>query len=166
MPDSRFIPLGVITAAHGVRGAFKLKPFSDNADPQSAIHWVDRNGTSFPIRIISEANGLWLCQMAGITDRNQVEKLKGTELGLARSQLPPAQADEFYVVDLIGLTAVSPEGAVLGAIKTIQNYGAGELIEISLESTGKTELYPFTKQFFGDIDQTQKTIIFHSPEVI
>ena len=87
----------------------------------------------------------------GVADRNAAEALNGLELSVSRDRLPPAGEEDYYHADLVGLTAVTPDGAELGTVIAVPNYGAGDLLEIA-PKRGETLLVPFTRAVVPDVD--------------
>ncbi len=85
-----------------------------------------------------------MARLAGVSDRTAAEALKGVDLYVDRDRLPPAAEGEFYHADLIGMAAVDPAGQRIGEIVAVQNFGAGDLLEIRLAGARQTELIPFT----------------------
>lgn len=166
MSDSSFVTLGVITSAHGVRGAVKIKPFTQS--PNDLLSYgilQDKNGTPYPLTINGESKGLLICTIVGITDRNQVDALRGLELGVPRAALPDTDANEYYVNDLIGIDVFLADGSPYGTVSDMLNYGAGDIAEIAL-ADGKTELVSFTHAVFPVVDLTARRMEYHPPERI
>lgn len=126
----------MVTGAHGVRGEVRLKIFADDL----AVHRVFNGGA---LRLESERNGI--ARFAGVTDRTAAEALRGTELTVPRSSLPPLEPGEYYHVDLIGLNAVAESGAAIGRTVAVENYGASDLVEIE-RPDGRRFLVPLTPQ--------------------
>ncbi len=135
----------------------RLKSFTQNplavADygPLSAA-----DGRTFEIVAARAAAGssspdMLVVKLRGLTDRNAAEALNGLELSVPQSSLPPAEDGEFYHADLIGLAAVTVTGEPLGTVVAVQNYGAGDLLEIAPPS-GSTILVPFTEAVVPEID--------------
>ena len=93
-----------------------------------------------------------VARFEGVGDRTAAEALKGVELYVDRDRLPAAAEGEFYHADLIGLAAVDPEGTHIGEIVAVQNFGAGDLLEIRLAGSGRTELVPFTEATVPEVD--------------
>ena len=93
-----------------------------------------------------------IARIEGIGDRTDAEMLKGLKLFVDRSRLPPAKEGEFYQTDLIGLRVEDRDGQPIGTVAAVQNYGAGDLLEIRLEGKHKTELVPFTDSFVPLVD--------------
>ena len=121
----RQVTLAVVIGAHGIGGQCRLKVFSGDLAAYRSFNGGALNATS----IRGGANGT-IARFAEIPDRTAAEALRGTELRVPRSALPPLAEGEYYHVDLIGLPAISSEGTVLGTVVEIENFGAGDVIEI------------------------------------
>jgi 16S rRNA processing protein RimM len=146
--------LGRIAGAHGIRGEVLIKTFT--AEPEAIGAYgplSDKGGArTFEIQSVRvTAKGVVTC-LKGVADRNAAEALKGVELYVAREKLPAAAEGEFYHADLIGLSAVDREGRPIGEIVAVHNFGAGDLIEVRLAGSGKTELVPFTDDTVPEVD--------------
>ena len=148
------ILLGRIAGAHGLKGEVLIHSFAKV--PESIGDYgplSDAEGDKiFTItRAKRTAKGV-VARLAGVGDRGAAEALTGLELYVARVRLPPPAEDEFYHADLIGMEAVDPTGRLLGRISAVHNFGAGDLIEIRLAGSGKTELLPFTSATVPSLD--------------
>jgi len=125
------ILLGRITGAHGIRGAVKLKSFTAKpADIASYGPLVTGDDRIIEIARLKPAKDEFIADLKDVRDRNAAEALKGVELFIAREKLPAPKESEFYLSDLIGKTVVS-DGATLGTVSSIENYGAGDLMELT-----------------------------------
>lgn len=156
--------LGQITAAHGIRGDVLIKTFTAVAEDIAAYELTDARGGR-PLRLTVRRmtpKGL-IAHVGGVTDRNGAEALKGAELWVQRSLLPDTSEGEFYYVDLIGLEAVDLEGAAFGRIIQVANYGAGDLLEVSILGTGKRELIPFKAEYVPDVDVAKGRVVVAWP---
>lgn len=132
-PDMTKTPIliGRILGAHGIRGAVKLKSFA--ATPADIARYrplTTADGRVLEISHLKPARDEFIADLKDVRDRDAAEALKGTDLFVARDQLPPAQAGEFYLADLVGKT-VSAGGQDLGEVTGLQNYGAGDLMELA-----------------------------------
>lgn len=165
-PPKRIL-LGRISTAHGIRGDVLVKSFT--AAPEAIGAYgplTDAGGKgSFRLTVVRVGSKGVICRVAGVSDRNAAEKLAGTDLWIDRARLPPPSADEYYHVDLIGLAAVTPDGAPLGEVVAVQNYGASDLLEIRLTASGKTELVPLTDAFVPSVEVEQGRVVVQLPEV-
>jgi 16S rRNA processing protein RimM len=95
--------------------------------------------------------------------RDAAEALRGIDLYVERDRLPAAAEGEFYYADLIGLAAVDPQGNRVGEIVAVQNYGAGDLLELRLAGQGQTELIPFTDAYVPEVDIAAKRVVVALP---
>lgn len=127
----RPIALAVIIGAHGVTGEVRLKLFSDDMDGfrRYGSFAAGHAGTLTLKAIRPGPNGA-VARFAEIGDRNQAEALRGFELTVPRSALPPLAAGEFYHCDLIGLDCVSSDGGAVGRVVAVENFGAGDILDI------------------------------------
>jgi 16S rRNA processing protein RimM len=167
MPDpGDRILLARIGAPHGVKGAVRIRTFTD--DPVTIGDYgplFAKDGRSFTLAEIRPDKAGVVARLEGVADRNAAEALKGVELYVDRSVLPPPEEDEFYYSDLIGLAAERSDGSPLGTVKSVQDYGAGEFLELE-PPDGKTMLIPFTKAAVPVIDiQAGRIVIEPPPEI-
>jgi 16S rRNA processing protein RimM len=127
---SNLILLGRITAAHGIRGAVKIKSLTANpADIGTYGPLQTQSGSVIEIIAMKPANDEFIADLKNVKDRNAAEALEGTDLYISRDALPKPQAGEFYLHDLVGKQVLA-EGKVLGIVTSIENYGAGDLMEL------------------------------------
>ena len=137
----RRIALAAVAGAHGVKGEVRLKLFSDSVDSLSAHKELYVGGAKR--RLLSVRDGkVAVARFEGVGDRSAAEALRASLVEIDRDQLPPLEEGEYYHADLIGLPAVDRDGKALGTVAAVENYGAGDLLEIELEG-GKTSLIPF-----------------------
>jgi 16S rRNA processing protein RimM len=145
--------VGVIAAAHGVRGLVRVKSFT--ADPKSIASYGElsdeRGVRHFRLTLQGQAKDGVIARIDGVADRDAAEALKGTKLFVDREALPDIAADdEFYQTDLVGLRVEARDGKTLGRVKAVLNFGAGDLLEI--EGEGVSLMLPFTKQVVPLVD--------------
>lgn len=166
MTESALIVLGVITGAHGVRGEVKIKPFTAEAENLVAYGPLcDKQGKSYAINIRSAAGTHIIASITGITDRNQAELLRGTELCITRNALPATAEDEYYIEDLVGMAVHLPDGTPYGTLRRIDNFGAGDIVEI--ECVDRSQIHvAFTEAAFPAIDMTARIITHTPPDII
>ena len=164
--DPRIL-LGRITGAHGIRGDVIVHSFAavpENIEAYGALS--DASGArEIKLEIIGSTGKGLIARVAGVTDRNAAEALRGTELYVARSKLPPADDSEYYHADLIGLAAVAPDGTVIGEVVAIENFGAGDLIEVRLSGKTSTELVPFSAACVPEVDIVGRRVVIVLPAV-
>ncbi len=123
-PDTP-VTLAVVTGAHGVAGEVRLKLFAEDLAPYRGF-----NGGALTLKSLRAGSNGAIARFAEIADRNAAEALRGTALTVPRSALPPLAPGEYYHVDLIGLPVVDPDGAAIGTVAAVENFGAGDVIEI------------------------------------
>lgn len=123
------VTLAAISGAHGVTGEVRLKLFGEGVSALSRVKTYNDGALTLK-KVRSDNKGGAVARFAEITDRNEAEKMRGTALTIVRSALPPLEEGEYYHIDLIGLAAVSDAGEALGTVVAIENFGAGDVIEI------------------------------------
>jgi 16S rRNA processing protein RimM len=138
----RRIALAAIAGAHGVRGELRLKLFSDSGESLSRHEWLYLGGVERRLLSIRDSGKTAIARFDGVNDRSAAEALRGSLVEVDRSALPPLEEGEYYHADLIGLSAIDREGSVLGTVAAVENYGAGDLLEIALQD-GRSSLIPF-----------------------
>jgi len=138
----RRIALAAIAGAHGVKGELRLKLFTDSADSLSRHQSLYVGGAERRLLSIRESGKTAVARFEGIGDRSAAEALRGSLIEVDRAALPPLEDGEYYHADLIGLPAVDASGRQLGRVASVENYGAGDLLEIELESERRS-LIPF-----------------------
>ena len=145
--------LGRIVGAHGVRGIVRVQ--SHTADPDDLTAYgalSDAAGNRrFDLSVTGHVKGLLLARIEGVDERNAAEALRGTELHIARAALPPAEGEEYYHVDLLGLRAENAKGDALGRVSAIHDHGAGPIVEIQ-PPEGPSTLIPFTREHVPTVD--------------
>ena len=125
----RPVTLAAIAGAHGVTGEVRLKLFGEGAVALKRYKTFN-GGALTSLKLNDDGKGGAIARFAEIADRSAAEALRGTALTVPRSELPPLGEGEYYHADLIGLPAVSSEGEVLGVCVAVENFGAGDVIEI------------------------------------
>ena len=145
--------VGIVTGPHGVRGGVRVKSFTaDPADLDAYGPVSDETGTRrFAVRVTGMVKGVVLAELDGVDDRNAAEALKGLHLYVDREQLPPAEEEEFYHADLLGLSARLEDGSELGRVTGLYDFGAGDSVEIT-NPKGQVVMVPFTKAVVPAID--------------
>ena len=142
MTTARPVTLAVIIGAHGVGGEVRLKLFAENVAGLKAHKSF--NGGALTLKSLRDGNNI-IARFAEISDRNAAERMRGTELTVPRDALPPLGDGEYYHADLIGLPAVSGAGDDLGRVVAVENFGAGDVLEIE-GPDGKRFMVPMTPQ--------------------
>lgn len=157
--------VGAFAAAHGIKGEVKVKAFT--VDPASVGSYgplLDESGQRrfvlSGLRPIADA--LVIARVEGVADRNAAEALRGIRLYAPRAALPAAGEGEYYHHDLIGLDAVLASGETFGKVVGVDNFGAGDMIEISHED--ETVVLPFTDATVPTVDLAAGRLIIVLPE--
>jgi 16S rRNA processing protein RimM len=150
-----------IGAAHGIRGEVRLRSFTEEPMAVTAYGPLEsEDGTRrFTIEALRPAKDHFVARLKGVGDRDAAEMLTNIRLYIARDKLPAIDAaDTYYHADLIGLSAVTPDGALLGIVTAVLNFGAGDLVEIKPEG-GEPLMVPFTDTAVPKIDMKARRIV-------
>jgi 16S rRNA processing protein RimM len=161
---SEWVCVAVVATAHGLRGALKLRCFTERPEDVVAYGPVyDRHGHRlFDLEVIGPARGGVLARAAGIDDRTAAEALRGTELYVPRAALPDLAPEEFYHADLEGLEARRADGTRLGVVRALANFGAGDLIEVQADD-GRVLTLPFDRVTVPQIDVGAGHLVVQPP---
>ena len=136
--------LAAVAGAHGVKGELRLKLFSESVESLSRQQKLHVGGAERRLLAIRDSGKGAVARFEGVNDRSAAEALRGSLVEIDRSALPPLEEGEYYHADLVGLAAVDRDGKPIGTVVAVENYGAGDLLEIELE-TRKRSLIPFRK---------------------
>jgi 16S rRNA processing protein RimM len=126
--EAKTVTLAAVAGAHGVTGEVRLKLFAESLD--SLKRHKSYNGGTLTLKSLRAHKGGAIARFAEITDRNAAEALRGQLLTIPRLDLPPLAEGEYYHSDLIGLACVSTDGTELGTCIAVENFGAGDILEI------------------------------------
>ena len=152
MSDKNRVLIGRIGAPHGVRGEVLIQSYAE--DPQAIASYgplLSEDGTRrIELKVVRVTSKGIVARISGIGDRNGVEALKGLALYVERSRLPAAAED----------------GRALGTIVAVDNYGAGDILELRLEGGRETELIPFADAYVPAVDITGGTITVVLPVTV
>jgi len=127
----RRVTLAAVTGAHGVTGEVRLKLFGEGVAALKRYRAFNDSSLTLE-KLKDDGKGGAIARFAEVPDRITAEKLRGTALTVPRSALPALAEGEYYHADLIGLAAVSTGGEPLGTCIAVENYGAGDVLEIEL----------------------------------
>jgi 16S rRNA processing protein RimM len=157
--------LGEIGAARGLRGEVRIRAYTE--EPASIASYgplQDETGRRIEIESLRATPKALIARIKGVTTRSAAESLVNTKLYVPRAMLPERSGEEWYHADLIGLQALSQDGAQLGEIVAIQNFGAGDLLEVRPKGGGATVLVPFTRDTVPEIDAEGGRLTLVPPE--
>ena len=162
---SKLILVGRVAGAFGVKGEVRVTAYT--AEPQALLGYRDllRQDGSPGLTLLSGRvqKGDVVARAKEIATKEEADAMRGLLLHVAREALPEPEEDEFYLTDLIGLAAVTPEGKVLGRVKAVPNFGAGDLLEIDPGRGGSTWHLPFTRDCVPEVDLTGGRVVVVKP---
>ncbi len=161
------ILLGVVIGAHGLKGEVKVKTFTETPDRLGAygpLHSKDGRVFTVTAARVTAPDGA-VTRFEGISDRNAAEALKGLQLFVARAALPDTEAEEFYHADLVGLRVEDQEGRLIGHVRGIHNFGAGDVLDIE-KPDGSEALLPFMRDFVPVVDVKGGRLVVAVPEEV
>ena len=156
MAEDKPVTLAAVTGAHGVTGEVRLKLFGEGLDGLKR-HTSFNEGALTLAKLRDDGKGGAVARFAEVPDRTAAEALRGTVLTVPRSALPPLGEGEYYHADLIGLAAVSDAGEPLGTVVAVENFGAGDLLEIE-RPTGKRFMVPMTADAVPEWDDERLVV--------
>src|SRR5262245_26292778 len=136
------VALAAVAGAHGVKGELRLKLFSDSVESLARYSRFHVGGREYVLRDIKDGGKTAIARFEGISDRTAAEGLRGSLVEIDRDQLPPLEEGEYYHADLVGLPCVDEGGNALGTVVAIENFGAGDLLEVE-RPNGQRSLIPF-----------------------
>lgn len=148
MPPER-VALAAVAGAHGVRGEVRLKLFTDSVENLARHERLLVGGEERRLLGIRDGGKLAVARFEGVADRSAAEALRGRLVEIDRAALPPLEEGEYYHADLIGLPCFDREGEPVGKVVAVENFGAGDLLEVELDD-GRRSLIPF-RQGIADL---------------
>jgi 16S rRNA processing protein RimM len=160
------IMVGRVAGAFGIKGEVRITSFT--ADPMALVDYKtllrEDGSTALTLLAGRVAKGGVVARTREIDTREQAEAARGLRLYIPREQLPEtADEDEFYVADLVGLEVVSAEGEALGRVKSVHDFGAGDLLEIE-PPQGPSWWLPFTREAVPEVSIAERCIVAVKPE--
>ncbi len=165
-PVEGLVRLGHIQSAQGLKGQVRIYSETENA-PDICTYdclWDATKTKQVQLHFVRMHKNSVVCTIEGVSDRNGAEALVGMQLCVAREDLPQADDDEFYHIDLIGLEVRDDKGEILGDVRNVQNFGAQDLLDIYWNENRKTAFIPFTKDYVPFVDVKAGFITVHKPE--
>jgi 16S rRNA processing protein RimM len=162
------ILVGRVAGAFGVKGEVRITAFT--AEPLSLVDYKTllREDGSPGLTLMGGrvAKGGVVARAREIETREQAEAARGLQLFIPRALLPPVEdEDEFYVADLIGMSVVSAEGDLLGRVRSVRDFGAGDLLEVA-PPAGDSWWLPFTKDAVPEIRVGERTLVALRPDEV
>ena len=157
--------VGYVSGAYGLNGWIRIKPYASDADALLAAKtwWLDKPALhDVDMMQAKMHSGDVVAQLVGVAGREAAEALRGTAVQISRAHFPALADDEFYWVDLIGLTVENLQGEVLGQVADMMDNGAHPILRVSRAASAAPAaeiLIPFVDQFVRTVDQIGKKII-------
>jgi len=160
-----FISVGAIAGAYGVRGEVRVKSYcAVPEDLETYKPLTNEDGSrQFTLSIIRPIKNGFAARVTDVATKEEADDLRGTILFAQRDQLPNLPDDEFYHADLMGLEVYDTGGVLLGRVKTVQNHGADDLLEVQLAGTSTTTFLPFTKTAVPTVDLASGRMVADPP---
>jgi 16S rRNA processing protein RimM len=150
---SRLILVGQVGGAFGVRGELRVQAYT--ADPLSLVAYSPLRDENDRIALTLTAGrvvkGGLVANAREVETREQAQALRGLRLYIERERLPPAEDEEYYLADLIGLTVRSPGGETLGLVKSVADFGAGDLLEVAPTDGAPSWWTSFSRQVVPEV---------------
>ena len=156
MASDKPVTLAAIAGAHGVTGEVRLKLFGEGVESLKRFRAFNDSALTLT-KLRDDGKGGAIARFAEVTDRTAAEALRSTLLTVPRSALPPLGEGEYYHADLLGLPAVSSDGADLGEVVAVENFGAGDVIEIK-RPNGKRFMVPMRVEAVPEWDEARIVI--------
>jgi len=160
------IIVGTLGGAFGIAGEVRLKSFC--ADPQAIADYAPlttEDGKEFPVLVLTgQVKGGFTARIQGVVTKEDADALRSVALYAERTKLPSLPDDEFYYADLVGLAVIDTGNETLGTVKSVENHGAGDVLEIQLTGQSDTMLLAFTHDIVPTVDLTAGRIIVNPPE--
>jgi len=163
--DNDMICVGAVMGAFGVQGEVRLKSFC--ADPAAIVDYSplsSESGESYTVELTRAVKGGFGAKLSGVASKEAADALRGTRLYTRRDNLPSLPDDEYYHSDLIGLMVLDTGGAELGKVTAVQDFGAGDILEIYGKGLKEAVLLPFTLANVPTVDLSAGKIIADPPE--
>ena len=161
----RRVCLGKIVGPQGLDGSVRIKSYTTRPQDLASYGTVsDKTGdTQFDVNILRSTHRGLVAKISGIKDRGSAEALKGLELYVARDLLPELKENEYYFADLIGLEVVDMEDNVIGKVKSVDNFGAGDVMEIAIKGE-KSIVLPFSIEAIPIVDTLNGRVTVKLPD--
>ena len=162
------VPIGRIVRPHGIKGALKIFPYGETLSTASPgekllLQAVEETGESgLTIIELRPQAKYWIGRFEEISTVDQARELSASEVFVPRDRLPPLEEGEFYQFQLIGLTAQTKEGRILGTVRGIIETGGNDVYVLDCE--GKELLIPAVEDVVCEIDLARKRMIVQLPE--
>ena len=155
--------MGRIGGAWGLRGHFKVELHTDNAERFAPGHTLYLQGR--PARVVESrrARGLLIVKLDLVTNRTQVESLRGVELTIPSSELGPLPPSTYYHYQIVGVGVWTEGGDLLGRLEEILTPGANDVYLVR-NGDGREVLVPALKDVILELDLQERRMVVRLPE--
>jgi 16S rRNA processing protein RimM len=164
-PRAGLILVAQAAGAFGVKGELRITPYTQ--DPAALVGYKtllrEDGGVALTLTGGRVAAGSLIAGAREVATREQAQALRGLRLYIERASLPEPDEDEYYLADLVGLAAQAPDGTPLGQVRSVQNFGAGDLLEIAPPDHGPTWWAPFTLAVVPEVRLAEGLIVIDRP---
>ena len=161
----RSVLVGRVAGAFGVRGEIRITAYTE--DPLALLRYRvltrEDGAPALTLQTARAVKGAVIGRAAEVSTKEAADALRGVRLYVSREALPPPEEDEFYLADLIGLDAATPDGALLGQVKAVHNFGAGDVLELDPGHGGPTRLIPFTRDAVPEVKLAEQRLVVIPP---
>jgi len=161
------ILVGRVAGAFGVKGEVRITSFT--AEPMALVDYKtllrEDGQPALTLTGGRAAKGGVVVRAKEIETREQAEAARGLRLYIPRAVLPEPDEDEFYVADLIGMDVVSLEGDLLGRVRSVRDFGAGDLLEVA-PIAGESWWLPFTKDAVPEVQIDAGRVVAVRPDEV
>lgn len=164
MTAPNLVLVGRVSGSFGVRGEVRISAYTEAPDALLRFKKLLNKDGAPALTLLSGrvAKDGVIARTSEITVKEAADALRGLELYVPREALPEPDEDEFYLTDLIGLTALTPEGEALGKVKAVHNFGAGDILEIAPQA-GASFYLPFTRDTVPELRIAEGRLIVVRP---
>jgi 16S rRNA processing protein RimM len=149
----KLVLVGQVGGAFGVRGEVRITAFTEDAMALMAYQPLLKADGKPAITLLSarpDKAGI-VAKVKEVASKEEADAMRGQKLFVPRDRLPEPEEDEFYLTDLVGMEARDGDDAVIGKVKSVQNFGASDMLEISPRDGGPTWYLPFTRDCVPDV---------------
>ncbi len=161
------VTLGVVGAPHGVKGEVRVKSYTVNPLAIGSYGPVTlSDGRRLKVRSVRPGGEVVIVSLEGVNDRDAAAALKHMTLSVPRDRLPPPDPDDFYHADLIGLRCETEDGALVGHVAAIHDFGAGDVLDIRPVRKGPHLSLGFTKANVPVVDVAGGRLVIVLPDVV
>lgn len=166
--SDNLILVGRVAGAFGVRGEVRITSYTE--EPTALLDYKtllrESGAPGLTLTAGRAAKGVVVARAKEVATREEAEALRGLKLYIPRAALPEPEEDEFYVADMVGLDVVTLEGDLLGQVKSVRDFGAGDLLEVQPQGGGESWWLPFTKEAVPEVQMDAGRIVAVRPDEV